>query len=195
MNKIEYLYYPNLYEAAAALTSAHSPKEIFRDLVEMVIKTLAAKGCSLMLLSPDKKQLFHIISCGLSDQYIKKGPVSADKSISETLEGKTISIFKAPDDNRIQYCQQAKQEGISSILSVPLRLRDQILGVMRVYMAEPHRFSNDEKYFVNAVANLSAIAFENAQVYKSVQKNNEKLKHNLEEWRQVVEMERPLWTF
>jgi GAF domain-containing protein len=61
-------------------------------------------------------------------------------------------------------------------------------------MAEPHRFSNDEKYFVNAVANLSAIAFENVQVYKSVQKNNEKLKHNLEEWRQVVEMERPLWT-
>jgi hypothetical protein len=93
MSKIECLYYPNLYEAAAALTSEHSPKKIFRDLVEMVIKTLNAKGCSLMLLSPDKKQLFHIISCGLSDQYIKKGPVSADRSISETLEGKTISIF------------------------------------------------------------------------------------------------------
>jgi len=59
-----------------------------------VAKAMWAKGCSLMLLSPDKKVLLHIVAYGLSDWYVRKGPVSADKSISEALEGKPNQNFR-----------------------------------------------------------------------------------------------------
>jgi GAF domain-containing protein len=195
MNTTSETFYPSLYEAAVAMGSAHSPREILRNLVERVTNTLGAKGCSLMLLSPDKKHLFHIISYGLSDKYIKKGPVLTDKSISEVLEGKIVGILNATEDERIQYPEQAEQEGIASILAVPMTLRDEIIGVIRIYTSEPHQFTMDEMYFTSAIASLSAIAFENARLYNSVRQDNEKLKQELRHWnRQMLEpwMD-PLW--
>jgi len=81
MEKTVEIYYQSLYEAAAALNSARAAGDILQSIVEKVAKAVGAKGCSLMLLSPDKRVLLHTAACGLSDWYIRKGPVSADKSL------------------------------------------------------------------------------------------------------------------
>ena len=98
MEKTKEVYYWSLYELAAALNSARSPDSILRSIVEGVAKASGAKGCSLMLLSPDRKALLHTVAYGLSDWYVKKGPVSADKSISEALEGKPVAVLEATKD-------------------------------------------------------------------------------------------------
>jgi len=133
MERTPEFYYWSLYEAAAALNSSRAPAKILQSIVEKVAKTVGAKGCFLMLLSPDKKVLLHTAACGLSDWYIRKGPVSADKSLSDALEGKVVAVLHATEDERIQYREQAKKEGIASILSVPMMLREENIGVIRVY--------------------------------------------------------------
>ena len=140
MERTKEVYYTSLYELAAALNSARSPESILQSIAEGVAKTMGAKGCSLMLLSPDRKVLLHTVAYGLSDWYVRKGPVSADRSISEALEGKPVAVFEAIKDERIQYREQAKKEGIASILSVPMMLREETIGVIRVYAAEPCPF-------------------------------------------------------
>src|SRR4030067_2493083 len=91
-------YYTSLYELAATLNSARAPDFILQSVVEGVAKAMESKGCSLMLLSPDRKVLLHTVAYGLSDWYVRKGPVSADKSISEALEGKPAAVFNATED-------------------------------------------------------------------------------------------------
>ena len=135
-----------------------------------------------MLLGPDRKVLLHTFAYGLSDWYIRKGPVSADKSISEALEGKALVILDAMTDDRIQYREQAKKEGIKSVLSVPMKLREDIVGVIRVYTFEPRHFSPEDIHFVGAVANLGAIAPENARLYEAVQKDYEAFRRDMLEW-------------
>jgi len=179
-------YYTSLYELAATLNSARAPDSIFQSVVEGVAKAMEAKGCSLMLLSPDKKVLLHTVAYGLSDWYVRKGPVSADKSISEALDGKAVAILDATKDDRIQYQEQAKKEGISSILSVPMMLREETIGVIRVYTAEPYHFTMDDMYFVGAVANLGAIALENARLYEATQKDYETFRQDMLEWRAAL---------
>jgi len=142
MEEQEERYYHSLYEIAAAVNSAGTPESVLRSIVESVAKALETKGCSLMLLTPDRKLLFHTAAHGLSDWYLRKGPVSADMSISEALEGRPVSVVDATEDDRIQYRKQAKQEGIASILSVPILLREEVVGVMRVYTAESREFTN-----------------------------------------------------
>jgi signal transduction histidine kinase len=156
-------YYSSLYEIATAVNSAHTPESVLNTIVETVAKSLRAKGCSLMLLTPDRKALLHTVAYGLSDWYVRKGPVSVDKSISEALEGKPVAVLNATEDERVQYKEQAKQEGIASILSVPMLLREEIVGVIRVYTKKRVQFTIDDIYFVQAVANLGAIALENAR--------------------------------
>jgi len=156
-------YYKSLYEIAAVVNSARTPESVLGVIARAVSQTLNAKGCSLMLLSPDRKVLVHTAAYGLSDWYVGKGPVSADKSISEALQGKPVAILDAREDDRIQYKAQAKQEGIVSMLSAPIFLKGEVIGVIRVYTAERHYFTKSELYFVQAVANLGAIALDRAR--------------------------------
>jgi GAF domain-containing protein len=191
VDKVVERYYQELYEVAAVLNSARDPGAVLHAIVALVAKAVGAKACSLMLLTPDKKVLLHTAAYGLSDWYVRKGPVSADKSISESLEGKPIAVLDATKDERIQYRQQAKKEGVVSILSVPTMLREEIIGVIRVYTAEPRQFSSDDIYFVGAVAHLGAIALENARLYEAVQKDYETFRQDMLEWRAALSQE---WT-
>jgi len=186
MGKIKESYYQSLYEVAASLNSARTPEAVLQSIVERVAKAVGAKGCSLMLLTPDRKVLFHTVAYGLSDWYIRKGPVSVDKSISESLGGKPVAVLDATTDERIQYREQAKKEGIASILSVPMMLREEIIGVIRVYTAKPHQFKKNGIYFVGAVANLGAIALENARLYETCQKDYETFRRDMLEWRAAL---------
>jgi GAF domain-containing protein len=179
-------YYQSLYELAETLNSSHVSKDILQSMVEGVAKAMEAKACSLMLFSPDRKVLLHTVAYGLSDWYVRKGPVSADRSISEAIEGKAIAVYDATEDHRVQYREQAKKEGIASILSVPMELRESIIGVIRVYTAKGRQFTMDDMYFVGAVANLGAIALENARLYESIQKDYEAFREEMLEWRAAL---------
>lgn len=190
MEKID-RYYQYLYEAAAILNSSRSSDSVLKAIAEHVTKALEVKGCSLMLLTPDKKVLLHTAAYGLSDWYVRKGPVSADISISESLTGKAVAVVEATKDERIQYKEQAKKEGIASILSVPMMLREEIIGVVRVYTSEPRQFTTEDIYFVGAIANLGAIALENARLYEAVQKDYEEFRRDMLEWRAALGHE---WT-
>ncbi len=179
-------YYEGLYEIAAKVNSAGTPAAVLRYLVRKVATIMGAKGCSIMLLSPDRKHLLHTIAYGLSDAYIRKGPVSVDKSLSEALSGKPVAAVNAAEDERIQYREQARREGIASILSVPIKLRDETIGVIRIYTAEPYEFTEGDIYFVSAAANLGAIALENARIYRALEQEYETFRREMLEWRSAL---------
>ncbi len=176
-------YYKALYEVASNINSALEPDRVLDSIAESVVNTMNVKGCSLILLSSDKKTLMHTATHGLSEKYVFKGPLRADKSITEALSGKAVVVPDATNDSRVQYAKEKIEEGIVSILTVPMNLRGEIIGVVRVYTAEKREFSEDSVYFVQAVANLGAIALENARLYENIQKNYDDLRQEMLEWR------------
>jgi signal transduction protein with GAF and PtsI domain len=176
-------YYKALYEVASNINSALEPDKVLDSIAESVVNTMNVKGCSLILLSSDKKTLMHTATHGLSEKYVFKGPLRADKSITEALSGKAVVVPDATNDNRVQYAKEKIEEGIVSILTVPMNLRGEIIGVVRVYTAEKREFTEDAIYFVQAVANLGAIALENARLYENIQKNYDDLRQEMLEWR------------
>lgn len=171
MNEMNTRYYKALYEVSRKVNSKLQVDEVLDAFVGGITEAMDAKGCVVMLLSSDKKQLIHKAACGLSDKYIKKGPVDVDASMSEALQGKVVAVPNVLEDSRIQYREEAIKEGISSILSVPMLLKDEIIGVIRVYTGEERHFSLDDMYFAGVVANLAGIAIGNAQLYESVKKD------------------------
>lgn len=153
--------------------SKSTHQEICNSIVEGITRATDLKGCSLMMLTPDKKTLFHSASHGLSDWFVKKGPVVTDKSMDETLEGRSVTILDAPNDERIYYRKQVKDEGITSILSTPIILRGNTIGMVRVYSADLHQFTADDISFVSMAASFGAAALENSGYYTTLQKNYE----------------------
>ena len=171
-----------LYEIAAAVNSERTIEGVLDSIVVSVASALGARACTVMLLTPDRKTLLRVAAHGLSDYYLNKGPVSAHRSISDALEGRPVAILDATTDERGQYRGHASREGIKSILSVPMKLKQDIVGVVRAYTAEERQFSEDDIAFLMAVANLGAIALENARSYESIEKDNETLRQELLQW-------------
>ncbi len=163
--------YKILYEIAHELNSGLSSDQVLSTIVEMLCKAAEAKGCSLMLLSPDQKQLIHTVAYGLSDWYMRKGPVVVDKNIAQALDGKPMAVLDATTDPRVQYREQARKEGIVSMLSLPIMRSGTVIGIIRIYTSEPRKFSAREIEFFGAMANLGAIALERAERHESVDRD------------------------
>ena len=176
-------YYGRLYEVASILNSERNPRALLNSIVESVAKATRAKACSLMLLTPEREVLLHTAAYGLSDWYLRKGPVTVGKVISDVLEGRPVAVLDATTDERVLYREQAKKEGIASILSVPIRLRGEVIGVLRVYTAKPYRFTKDDINFVETIANLAAVALENLRAYDIIQKDYETFRRDMLQWR------------
>jgi signal transduction protein with GAF and PtsI domain len=176
-------YCQSLYHLATTLNSSRSPKDIVHSIVELVAKSMNVKGCALMLLTPDKKVLLHTASYGLSDWFVRKGPVIVDQSMSYTLQGNPLVVTDATADDRVQYHKQLKDEGIVSVLSVPVKLREDVIGVMRVYTSQLYQFSNDDIEFAGMAANFGAVALESARFYDTLQQDYETFRQDMLQWR------------
>ncbi|MBM4452365.1 MAG: GAF domain-containing protein, partial [Chloroflexi bacterium] len=118
--------YKILYDIAQKLNSDLASEAVLHTIVESICAAAGAKGCSLMLMAPDRRQLIHTVAHGLSDWYVHKGPVRVDDAIAQSLAGKPVAILDATTDPRVQYREQAKKEGIVSILSLPLMRRGKV---------------------------------------------------------------------
>jgi len=163
--------YKILHDIAQKLNSGILSSDVLITIVETLCNAARAKGCSLMLLSPDRKQLIHTINHGLSDWYVRKGPVIVDDNMAQALNGKPMAILDAHTDPRVQYREQAKKEGIASILSFPIMRRGKVIGIIRIYTSTQRIFSNQEIEFFCTMANLGAIALERAEVHESIDRD------------------------
>ena len=79
----------------------------------------------------------------------------------EVLKGKLIHLRDACSDGRFQY-PRAPSRRLVSVLSAPLMVNGKAIGILRVYSSEERDFTPDECDFMLGVANISAIAIENA---------------------------------
>ena len=79
-------------------------------------------------------------------------------------------------DPQIQYPEEAKKEEISSILSVPIALRENPTRVLRVYSPEPWEATLEEVNFLQAVAQIAGMALEMSRLYKGLKDSIEILK-------------------
>jgi len=161
-------YSETLFEVATQISSSLSTDEVLKAIVESTAHAVNVKGCSLLLLSPDKRQLVHSASYGLSDWFLKKGPLFADRSPSQTLEGKPDQVLDATKDKNIQYRWHVKKEGIASTLAVPVILDNEVIGMMKLYTSKPRQFSEAEISFVKGVASLGALALQKARLHETV---------------------------
>jgi signal transduction histidine kinase len=132
------------------------------------------KACFIRLFDKSGTQLYIGGAYGLSEEYLNKGPVEVSKSLidMEALSGGVVQVLEVADDLRFQYREEARREGIRSALCIPLSGKNRVLGVIRVYSAEPHEFSEQEQHLLLNLANLGAVAIENARSYSELEELN-----------------------
>ncbi|MGC8782435.1 MAG: GAF domain-containing protein [Anaerolineae bacterium] len=168
------VFFETLYRIARTVNSSLDVMQILPTVVSHTTEALGVKACSLRLLSPDHRRLFIGAAHGLSAGYRAKGPVDLEHSRVDQLaltQRQPVIIPDAQSDPRFQYGDQAREEGIVSVVVVPLFVQDEPIGVLRVYSGEPRSFSAEEIELLEAIASLSALAIENGRLYERLDRD------------------------
>lgn len=164
---------------AAKINSSLEIKQILRSLTAEIAKFFKVKAASIRLLDEDKQTLELVASFGLRKKYLNKGPATADKGINEALAGKTVVVRDASRDKQVQYRQEKMAEGIVSILSVPMKTREKVIGVLRLYTGAPRDFTANDIDLATALAHLGSLAIQNASLYLMCQTDLKDLQDEL----------------
>ena len=119
-------------------------EKIATDLTRVLVGTIGIKGSTIFALNPETEELEMLASSGLSIAYLNKGPVLASKSLEQEAMGQPIVITDISSSDRLQYPEHAKTEGIAAIISIPIKLTEEFIGVLRLYHYEPWEISEND---------------------------------------------------
>jgi len=162
-----------LYEVAQSISSTLRVRQVLELIAKHALSVVEARGCSIRLYRPDTGELELVAMEGLNDAYWGKGPVRVEDSPVDqrAMAGEVVLIEDAARAELFQYPGAAREAGIGAVLTVPLRSKDEVLGVMRVYSARPGRFPARQVDLVTTFATQAAIAIENAELYEDIRRN------------------------
>jgi GAF domain-containing protein len=166
-------------DLASSINSSLDIKKIMHILTAEAAQALGMKGVLIRLLNPDTGELDLVSSYGLSEKFLAKGPVLAQKSISDGLKGRTVVVENVADDSRVQYRDALVEEGIASMISVPIKSKEEVIGVMRVYSRVQRKFPEDLIMLMEALAHTGALAIQNASMYLQLQQDKESLEKDI----------------
>ena len=155
-----------LFNISTMLTGTRGLQQILDRITRGVAEALRVKSCSLRLLDEHRDELVIKSVWGLSEEYLKKGPVTVSMSTVErsVLAGETVYIADMSNDDRVVYKEESKREGIVSSLVVGMLYKDRPIGAIRVYTAEAHEFTEFETKLLQSIASQAAVAIENARL-------------------------------
>lgn len=178
-----------LFEAfrrtAHEVNSSLDLKEVLSKLIMESVTELNVKAGSIRLLGPKRQRLHLAVAYGLSQAYLQKGEVRvAESPIDQRAleEGHPIAIADLEAEGGFQYPEEAHREGIRSVLVVPLKVGDTLVGVMRLYSAQTRRISQEETDFAEGIAELGAVAIQNAKLHAAVKERLEAMKEDVDGW-------------
>ena len=164
---------------AASISSSLDVKTVLQTMTQDLVKNMQIKAASVRLLDENTRTVKLVASFGLSEKYLNKGPIMADKNIGRALKGETIVIKNVFEDNGIQYKKEKKEEGIVSMLYVPIKSNDNVIGVLNVYSRRSREFTDDEILLVTALAYQGGLAMNNACMYMTMQDDIKDLRENI----------------
>lgn len=166
-------------DLATNINSSLDIKQILHNLTAEICEALGMKGVLIRLLNKQNGNLELVASYGLSEEFLSKGPVSVRKSLSKVMQGQTIVIPDVESEPSLQYRDAVRKEGIVSMLVVPIKAKDEVVGMMRLCSGVQREYPDDLIMLVNALAQTGGLAIQNAAMYLALQNDMRDLKDDI----------------
>lgn len=166
-NKIPYTkQIEALSKISEAIASDLYLEDILRLIVIVTAEVMNSKICSLWLLDEKEKTLKIRVTQSMSKEYLKERTLKLGEGVVGYVakESKPVVILDVQKEPRYKEKELAAKEGLVSMLSVPMRVKDRMIGVINCYTSTPYNFSETDVNVLITVANQAAIAIENTEL-------------------------------
>jgi GAF domain-containing protein len=146
-------------------------EELLDLIVQNAIEAMGGKAACLFLADERRDLFVPMAQKGLSDDYLHANPLKSQKIVKALLAKGHLAFADATGDPRLEHHDAKRKEGIASILTVPVRVKDRPIGVLSLYTAERREFTDGEIDFLSALAEQGGMAIEKTRLLERIQKN------------------------
>ena len=159
--------YKKQIEALSEISQAISSDRYLDDILKLIVTVTAnvmdSKICSLWILDGKDKVLKIRATQTMSEEYLKERSLKLGEGVVGYVaqQDKPLAILDVLKEPRYKEKELAKKEGLISMLSVPLAVKDKVIGVINCYTSYPHEFTPTERHVLTMVANQAAVCIEN----------------------------------
>jgi PAS domain S-box-containing protein len=157
-----------LLEASSTILGSLEVEKMLPAVLALAQRTLAADGYALWQYHEPSETWAVAAHAGLSDEYIANAAAAIrDRPVTVPLDGPLIAEDVATTEwLNPEHRQAHAAEGTRSMMALPLRYGDQVLGTLAFYYREPHVLTETEKSSALLLTNLGAAAMGTAALYQ-----------------------------
>jgi signal transduction histidine kinase/putative methionine-R-sulfoxide reductase with GAF domain len=153
-----------MLEISKAIASGLYLEDVLRLIVTVTANLMNSKICSLWIFD-ERDQKFKLKATqSISEEYLRERSLAMGEGVvgHVALQNQPMAILDVLKEPLYKEKELAKKEGLVSLLSVPMCIKDRVIGVINCYTSHPHSFSKSEEEILTTVANQAAICIENS---------------------------------
>lgn len=162
-----------LLEISKAIASGLYLGDVLRLIVTITAKVMDSKICSLWILDEKDQKLKLKATQSISEEYLKERSLRLGEGVvgQVALHNRPMAIMDVLKEPLYKEKELARKEGLVSMLSVPMCVKDRVIGVINCYTSYPRAFSKAEEEMLMAIANQAAICIENSGLTSTLDVN------------------------
>jgi len=159
-----------LQDIARLIGDAQTLQEILDGVVALVAERMQADVCSIYLLDPDGEGLTLAATRGLRPEAVGKARLRRGEGVTWQILQRMgpLNIEDVRTDPHFVPLPEVGEEGLHSILGVPLRVRGQPIGTLAVQSHEARLFRDNEARALSAIASQIAPVVVNSRLLSVV---------------------------
>jgi Nif-specific regulatory protein len=193
-----------LFEITRTINSILEPAALLEKVLEIAMTHLSAERGFVMLADNLSESGYTVVALKNFNSKKASNEFAASSSVVTSVlqTGEPVLTFDAMSDERFESSVSIIAQKILSIICIPLRAGERISGAVYLDSSKSRKaFTEDAVKFLTVFGSLAAIAIENAQRYSSLEKENTRLKQEVdvshlfgniigksEKWRRVLEI-------
>lgn len=183
-----------LAQVSRMITSSAYLEEILQLLVSEIARHLNYKVVTIRLLNEDTQELVLHASQSTSRAYLNKPSIRVGQSIAglAVKENRTVTLADVQTSDKYLFPEIAKEQGVRSLICVPLTVAGKALGVLSCYTGSNHEFTQDEIRTLETLAGQAAIAVSHARLTARntlMQEMHHRVKNNLQQIASLLRMQ------
>ena len=153
-----------LLEISKAIASGLYLEDVLRLIVTVTANLMDSKICSLWIFDERNRKLKLKATQSISEEYLRERSLALGEGVvgHVALRNQPMAILDVLKDPLYKEKELARREGLVSMLSVPMCIKDRVIGVINCYTSFSHSFSKSEEEILSTVANQAAICIENS---------------------------------
>lgn len=164
-----------LLKASKLFSSSLDTGDILSKMAKMATEAVKTDIAMVFILDCKKERSCHIAHYTngtattntiqhIADILIPNGPESMLDTLGQGFINGTALIFNTAGEFPEQFLPLAEE--IESLLIIPLRQKDTLLGAFVLASFDQYAFTKSELYLATGLADLAAVAIENARLYE-----------------------------